>query len=303
VGYFNTKGTHAMRKKWRFAGVSAATMVVAAVMALPSVASAHTGEFSKFDNCPSTNTEVKKCAYSVVSGGEVVLGSKKVPIVNPVILQGGYGKAVSGSSPFFAATNGETLSNSPQPVPGGLAGLVNCKEINNFILMAACEWTIENGLTGLNSTVELAKPASEIKISELNLLTGNNKTVLQLPVKFHLENPFLGSNCYVGSSSNPVIWNLTSGTTAPPPPNEPISGFNGTAETLEEGEILKLNGVELVDNAWSAPGATGCGGPIVEVLLDPIINAASGLPAEAGHNTAVQEVTLYSSSAASVNAH
>jgi hypothetical protein len=292
-----------MRKKWSLAGVSAAIVALAAVMALPAGASAHTGEFSKFDNCPSTNPEVRKCAYSVVEGGYVVLGSKKVPIVNPVVLQGGYGKPSEGFSSFVAATNGETLSKAPQPVPGGLAGLVNCKEIDNFILKAACEWTFENGLTGLNSTVELARPASDIKISELNLLLGNNKTVLQLPVKFHLENPFLGSNCYVGSSSNPVIWNLTSGTTAPPAPNEPISGDNGTAETLEEGQILKLSNVELVDNAWSAPGASGCGGALVELLLDPIINAASGLPAAAGKNTAAQQVTLYNAFASAVNAH
>jgi hypothetical protein len=292
-----------MRNKWRLAGVTAAVMAVAAVMALPAMASAHTGEFSKFDNCPSTNPEVTKCAYSVVEGGYVVLGTKKVPIVNPVVLQGGYGKPSGGLSTFVGATNGETLSKSPQPVPGGLAGLVNCKEISNFILKAACEWTFENGLTGLNSTVELAGSASDIKISELNLLLGNNKTVLHLPVKFHLENPFLGSNCYVGSNSNPVIWNLTAGTTAPPPPNEPISGDNGTAETLEEGQILKLNGAELVDNAWEAPGATGCGGPIAELILDPIINAASGVPAAAGKNTAVQEVTLYNAFASAVNAH
>jgi hypothetical protein len=278
-------------------------MVVAAAMSLPAIASAHSGEFSKFDQCPSTNVEVKKCIDSVVEGGEFVLGSKKVPIVNPVTLQGGFGKAnAEKQSTFYEATNGVTLSKSPQPVPGGLAGLINCKEISNFILRAACEFTLENGLTGLNSTLELARPVSEIQISEFNLVLGKG-TALKLPVKVHLENPFLGSACYVGSSSAPIYLNLTTGTTAPPPPNAPITGNVGTGTFLEGGQIGKIENLKLVDNAWSAPGASGCGGPIVELLLDPVINAASGLPAAAGKNTAIQATTSYTATTKAVNEH
>jgi len=283
-------------KRRRLAGVAAAVMVMAA-LAVPGMASAFSGEYAEFNNCPTSNPEAIKCQFATTTSGEVVLGSKKVPIVNPVIVQGGYGFPVgeTGLAPFFAATNGVTLSKSPQPVPGGLAGLVNCKEITNFILKAACEWTFENGLTGLNSTVELAKPATEIRVGEANLLFQEG-VALRMPVKFHLENPFLGSGCYVGSSSNPVIWNLTSGTTAPPAPNKPISGSRGKVEFKGEDEgILRLNGAKLVDNAWAAPGATGCGGAIVELLLDPIINAASGLPAAAGKNTAILNNTIDSS--------
>jgi hypothetical protein len=279
-----------MKKRRRLAGVVAAVMVVlAATIGLPAGASAHTGEYAEFNYCPSTNPEVIKCIHGDTERGEVVLGSKRVPIVNPVILQGGYGfpNETTFLAPFVGATNGVTLSHSPQPVPGGLAGLVNCKEITNFVLKAACEWTFENGLTGLNSTVELARPASEIKIGEANLLF-EEETAVRLPVKFHLENPLLGSNCYVGSSSNPVIWNLTTGATSPPAPNTSIHGRAGDGEFAGEGGgILRLKNSQLVDNSWAAPGATGCGGPLVELLLDPIINAASGLPAPAGKNTAI----------------
>ena len=66
-------------------------------------------------------------------------------------------KATPNSS---APTNGITLSKAPQPVPGGLAGLVNCKEISNFLLRISCEVTFENGVTGLDSTLELARPAT-----------------------------------------------------------------------------------------------------------------------------------------------
>jgi hypothetical protein len=282
-------------------------LLLTALVALGLTAGAQaklTGEFTRFANCPYTNAKAIKCIYAVTEGGEVVLGSKKVPIVKPVILQGAYAEPVEVKEgaefyPFLAATNGVTLSKAAQPVPGGLAGIVNCKEIKEFFLRVSCELTFENGVTGLNSTLELAKPATDIRISENNL-AGEIGTALQMPIKFHLENPFLGSECYVGTSTNPVIWNLTTGTTKPPAPNKPITGAGGEGEFLEGFQILKLKNNVLVDNSWAAPGTHGCGGFLVELILDPIINAAAGLPASAGHNTAILKNTLYQSAAETV---
>jgi hypothetical protein len=271
-----------------------------AVFGLAATAQAKlVGNYTKFAQCPYANLEVKKCLYAVTNSGEVVLGSKKVPIVNPVILQGGTLKPTEGVAPLAAASNGVTLSKAPQPVPGGLAGLVNCKEIKEPFLRFSCELAFENGLTGLNSTLELARPASEITLSETNIV-GELGTALKLPVMAHLENPFLGSNCYVGSSSSPIIWNLTTGETNPPGPNTKIKGKAGELEFLEEGFIAELANNVLVENAWSAPGASGCGGFLVEILLNPIINAAAGLPAASGKNTAVLENTIFTASAVAV---
>src|SRR5690242_2532344 len=78
AGY--TKGMR-MKIRRHLAGVVVAAIAVVAAMSLPAIASAHSGEYSKFDQCPSTNPAVKKCLYSVVTGGEFVLGKKKTPIV------------------------------------------------------------------------------------------------------------------------------------------------------------------------------------------------------------------------------
>jgi hypothetical protein len=278
-------------------------LLIAALAALGLAGSAQaklTGNYTKFAQCPYPNTEVRKCIYSTTTSGEVVLGSKKVPIVNPVVLQGGFGAVGEDEfSKFYGATNGITLSKAAQPVPGGLAGIVNCKEIKDFFLRISCEVTFENGLTGLNSTLELAKPASNIRVSE-NHLAGEFETALEMPVKVHLENPFLGSECYVGSEGSPLVWKLTSGTTSPPGPNKPITGSAGAIEFLEEGRILEAKGAKLVDNAWSAPGASGCGGFLVELILDPIINSAAGVPAAAGKNTAILNNDIFVASAAAV---
>jgi hypothetical protein len=274
-----------------------------ALLALGLTASAQaklTGNYTKFAQCPYTNLEVKKCIISITTSGEVVLGAKKVPIVNPVTLQGGYGIVGEDEfSQFYGAANGITLSKVPQPVPGGLAGLVNCKEIKDFFLRLSCEVTFENGVTGLDSTLELAQGASAIRISENNL-AAESGTALEMPVKVHLENPFLGSSCYVGSSGSPLLWKLTTGTTSPPAPNTPITGSVGEAEFLEEGRILTTKGAKFVDNAWSAPGASGCGGFLVELLLNPVVNSSAGLPAAAGKNTAILVNTVNVASAAAV---
>lgn len=257
------------------------------------------GDFTVFQQCPYKNPEARRCLYSVTESGEFVLGNKKVPIVNPVTLQAGYTKPSGGFAKLVEATNKVTLSKSPQPVPGGLAGLVNCKEISNFLLRISCEAVFENGLTGVNSTLELARPVNEVLIGELHLAEEVG-VALKMPAKIRLENPFLGESCYVGSSTTPLVLELTAGETAPPGPNKPIKGSGGVFEFLHESEIIRTKGAVLVDNAWSAPGASGCGG-IFSFLVDPIINASVGVPAAAGKNTAILKNTITISPTASVN--
>jgi hypothetical protein len=287
-----------MRKQWNTKGVIGVAVLAAALVTLVFAASASaklTGLFTRFQFCPYANPAVERCVHSVTTGGSVTLGNKKVPIVNPTTLQGGVSEPAeegpeAAFAKFFAATNGVTLSKAPQPVPGGLAGFVNCKEISNFLLRISCEATFENGLTGVNSTLELAQPASEIRVSNEHF--GERIGVaLKIPVRAHLENPFLGESCYVGSSGEPILWELTTGKTNPPKPNEPIMGSLGEFLFLEEGRVLEAVGAEFVDNAWSAPAASGCGG-IFSFIIDPIVNTSSALPSEAGKNTAILVNTI-----------
>ena len=286
-------------------GAVCSALIIAALAALGLAGSAQAklvGEFTKFAQCPYTNEKAIKCIYSVTEKGEVILGSKKVPIEKPVTLQGAYASPVEEKEeaefyPFLAATNGITLSKAPQNVPGGLLGIIP-EASQPALVKALIKFFFENSLTGVNSTLELAKPATEIRVSENNL-AGEIGTALYMPVKVHLENPFLGKNCFVGSSTTPIKWNLTTGTTSPPAPNKPITGSGGEGELLEGARILKLNNNKLVDNAWSAPKAAGCGG-IISFLVDPIINAQLGSTA-AGYNTAELKGTLYQASAFAVN--
>ena len=51
-----------------------------------------------------------------------------------------------------------------------------------------------------------------------------------------------------------------------------------------------LEGNSLVDNAFAAPGVNGCG--LVPLVFDPLVDISAGLPAAAGHNTAIMNGTV-----------
>jgi hypothetical protein len=249
-----------------------------------------TGDYSVFNDCPLNNPEVVTCIYSLTNGGSFTIGAKTVPLVNPVTLQGGLRAGPAGEAIFVGAEDGNTLSKTAQPVPGGLLGITAPSWWPQALKDYFNETVINQGLTGVNATVELARPASEIKLDATQLFAGG--TILSLPIKVKLSNAFLGNNCYIGSSSNPIRIDFTTGTTSPPPPNTPITGSPGTVEVAGGGEIVVLSGGRFVNNSFAAPGASGCGGFLFSWAVDPLVNSILGTPAAAGRNTAILEGKL-----------
>lgn len=282
--------------------ITVATVVAAMLVpASQALAASHhpKGEFAQFNECPLSNAAVFACVFSESSGGFFQMGSKTVPLKYPVVLQGGLAFDESFHEHFVGAENGETLKKVAQPVPGGLLGIEAPKSWPIWLQNWFNE-QINNGLTGVTATVELAGPASNISISTTNLLFETG-TALSLPVKIKLSNPILGSSCYIGSDSSPVVIDFTSGETSPPPPNKPIHGSAGTPSVNEAETLITLSGGHLVNNSFAAPGANGCGG-IFSFLVDPLVNSLVGLPAPAGTNTAVLEGKLQTAVAAAVKA-
>lgn len=280
---------------------AAITAVMALAPASQALASSHhpTGEFKQFAECPLSKAKVSACVYSESNGGFFQVGKKTVPLKNPVILQGGLEFNEKAESQFQGAENGETLSKTPQPVPGGLLGVTAPTWWPKFLQDLFNE-TINNGFTGVNATVELAGPATNVKVNTLNLLIESG-VALSLPTKIKLDNPFLGSNCYIGSNSSPVVIDFTTGATSPPPPNTSIHGAAGTLSVNEAGTLVTLSGGKLVNNSFGAPGASGCGG-LFSFLIDPFVNSIVGLPSTAGHNTAILEGKLQTAQASAVKA-
>jgi len=273
----------------------------------PSALAEHhpTGAFAPFKYCPLSNSATEFCTVANTISGEFTVGKKTVEVTNPIKLQGGLHENSSGELEFIAAEGAETLSKTEETVPGGLLGIEAPKSWPKLLREIFNEIVVNNGATGVTETTELAKPASAIKLNTNNLIFEEG-IALQLPVKVKLNNAFLdtlGGNCYVGGGSKPIILNLTTGTTSPPEPNKPITGKSGHGEFSEEGNLVKLTGTSLVDNAFPVEeGASGCGPlPILfSSLVDLLVNEMLGAPSPAGHNTAILNGNLEESAAPAV---
>lgn len=290
-----------MRKRTLVVAVAVmAPLAAFGAAASPALATIHhpTGIFAPFADCPLSNSSTENCIFATTKSGEFKVGKKTVPIVNTITLQGGFSGAGSGIK-FIAAENGETLSKTPQPVPGGLLGIIAPSFLPKFLQELFNEY-INKGITGVTATAELAGPASSIGLNTGNILEEEG-IGLSLPTKIKLSNPFLGESCYVGSNAHPVVIELTSGATSPPPPNKSIHGKAGTFEEEDEFLLIRLKNNTLVNNSFAAPGVEGCGG-IFSFLIDPAVNAELGTPSAAGTNTAILNGTLETANAAAVKA-
>jgi len=247
--------------------------VLAALFAAPALARTPVHPYEAFAGCPSPeeNPAVGGCFTSTIKGGHFKMGNKNVPIEKPMTLSGGfdfYGKV------SFSPSGG--LTKVKQKVPGGVIGLTGLTWLTEFLGSDA--------LT-LYATTELAgTPSSPLE------------PPVTLPIKVHLQNStgVLGPNCYVGSNSNPIVLNLITGTTSPPPPNEPITGVNPTFSFDESRpNVILANNGTFVDNSFSAPGASGCVLTLfgfIPVSINGLVNSQSGLPAPAGTNETVQNI-------------
>jgi hypothetical protein len=284
----------ASRAQRRLLGVLVAAMISVGVIASPALATP-TGEYAPFKFCPLSTTGVIACIYSTTTGGEVKIGSTTVPITNPIVLQGGYKQnETTLETEWVNASGAPTLSNSPENVPGGLLGIMAPEFLPEWLRVIFNEF-ISHGPTGVTATTELVGTP---QFNFFALITGSGPGIV-LPTRVKLGNAFLGSGCYVGSSSHPVNLALTTGTTSPPAPNTPITGSLGSIEFRNEANLILDTGNKIVDNSFAAPGASGCDG-FLESLVDYVVDLRLGLPSAAGHNTAVLTGNLEQASAPAV---
>jgi hypothetical protein len=301
----------------RLAGTRKRTLVMAAMAlivpltALTSASSAMAepmGIFKIFNQCPTEIPGLAQCSYAKTTSGEFVIGSTKSPISVPVVLQGGYIPTGNpeNEAEYFAlpAKNGESISKSEQNVSGGITGLINCEEITGSGLIETffrnlCKGTLEKGITAVGAVAEsVASEKNPSIFNEFNLAREEG-TALTLPLRVHLKNSLLGNSCYIGSEKEPLQLHLTTGATKPPAPFKSIHGALGETETKQEFtkegkrlRMLRISGNSLVDNTWTAPGASGCGeanilGFKITGFLDSFLDAKTKIPNKAGENTAI----------------
>jgi len=252
-------------------------MALAALALLAPAASAKEPApgYAAFAGCPSKeeSATVEICVRSEITGGHIKLGNKDTPIEKTIVLSGG----VNGDLQNFQANSKGGMTKVKQKVPGGVLGLTGLTWLLEFFGSEALTLYATSELAGIPSNFSLGG--------------------ITIPLKVHLETPsgVLGNNCYIGSFSSPIVLNLTTGTTSPPPPNKPISGKTPELEVQESPEIIKLKNGVFVDNAFAAPGASGCVLTLfgfIPISINGLVNSQSGLPSAAGNNEAVQNFNL-----------
>ena len=232
---------------------------VIASMALLGVAGSAQAAFPDFTGCRATNFEQDACLDIQNRAGTLIeIKGFRVPLGESLEIRG----TLRGNGTFTPVFEPPTGTNGffarAVPVPGGLLGI---------------EWIPGNTVLAIT---ELAGPASAIR---LNILTH----VVTLPIKVRLVNLLLGMDCHIGTTSRPVVLNLTPGTTSPPPPNRPISGSPGVESSHGSGP--QYIGAVNVENSFAVPGATECG--LGLGLINSLVNLRLRLPSAAGNNAAI----------------
>jgi hypothetical protein len=253
-----------MRTRYRKILVAAgATLASMALLASAADAATPAPPYQDFAGCPSTteNEFVASCIKYTFSGGSIGIGNRQVPVTNPIVLRGGF-EQITGN---FIYNNEGGIVPAKQTVPGGLIGL-----------------------TGLPWLDEALGSKEQLKLYATVELAGNpgsvSDPVLNLPVKIHLENPALGTSCYVGSNASPI--NLALNATVPAAGLLPEEGREEVLTSVEPGTYA--------DNTYAVPGANGCKlkvGPF-QVPIDEFVDDAYGLPAAAGHDTTTLDYTF-----------
>jgi hypothetical protein len=275
----------------RFArvGVIAALATLAGLLSAGS-ASAVTlnGDWAPFNRCPVTNPTmlaadgaIKQafCAVADSPSGSATIGSTTVT-TGDTNLQFGLVTDTSTNPETVTAVSppGGAVVAAPAQVPGGLLGLM-CPSLIP-VISQICATLVNSPLNAVNAVVESAGDPSNINlVAQLK----QGVPILTLPVKIQLQNPILGSNCFIGSDANPILLHPENLTT----PTVSNVRFKTNGTPAKGGPLFALiTNATQGDNTFSVPTASGCGG-LLSLLIDPIVNAKLGLPSPSGSNSLV----------------
>ena len=268
-----------------------AALITAAVLIPLSAASASVpqsvrlnGDWAPFNRCPVTNTAMLQadgvnntplCVASSSPSGTIKIGNM-APSTSQSDLQ--FGLVNSSAGFAVIAPQQGAVKSAPAAQPGGLSGMI-CPSSKRSIAQL-CKTLAQS--SKLNKVIGTLRSAGDP--SDFNLVAGLSKgiPIVTLPVKIHLQNPFLGPQCYIGTNANPIVLHPENATT--PAVNTESFDGNGTPDPAGVMFAIFSNGGTQQDTSFSVPAATGCG---PGGSFDGPINLKGGLPSPAGQNSLV----------------
>ncbi|WP_327707736.1 hypothetical protein OG912_01185 [Streptomyces sp. NBC_00464] len=268
------------------AASAALVMPLAATPAGAATAAAQlNGAWAPFDRCPVDNpamlatdgeTDIPLCVTSASPNGSIKLGNTTATTGSTNLQFGVIQHPAQGTYTVVPPPAGSIISGETT-IPGGLLGIM-CPS-NVPVVSAVCGQITNATLNKVTATVESAGTPSDF-----SLVAGmSSGPIVKLPIRIRLDNPLLGSKCYLGTNSNPIL--LNPGNLSAPSLGVTRFDGDGTANQ-EEGSMIKfgLTGAAQGDSTFAVPKASGCG---LVGTLSWAIDLKVGLPAASGTNNLV----------------
>jgi hypothetical protein len=212
------------------------------------------------------------CVHTTIGSGSFSIGDYTVPVGSPMKIDFGIRWAADG--PRATTPNGGTPNI--YDTTAATDGLIKAPVTEAPLPGLANFWP---GVTSADVKVE---PAGQIK-NFVPLAVGTEYPIFELPIKLKLEHPLLGSKCYIGTDSNPIVLQAI----APDRPTlSQVVDPNGHSTVT-----LKMPDGQLVDRDFAIPGASRCG------LLSLgesnwIVNSLFDLPSSSGNSISFNDVDV-----------
>jgi hypothetical protein len=269
-----------------FAAFAAAAVVMPLTAASASVHQSVklNGDWAPFNRCPVDNTamlqadgasKVPLCVASSSPSGTIKIGNM-APSTSQSDLQ--FGLISSAGAFTVIAPQQSAVQSAPVRQPGGLSRML-CPSTKPPIRALCKTLAHDKSLNKVIATLQSAGAPSDF-----NLIAGLSKgiPIVTLPVKIHLQNPLLGTRCFIGTNASPIVLHPENATN-PVVQSESFDG-NGTPDPAGVMFAIFSNGGTQQDTSFSVPAATGCG---ERGRFDGPINLKGGLPSPAGQNSLV----------------
>lgn len=267
--------SHSLRKV--IVGWGTLLTATAAMLAIASTAFAvQTNQYDAFTACPTDapainepTAKVAFCGASVAHEGVLKIGGLTLPL--------------SQFGVQFAAI-GLGLEEPECPQPGfcfGRAPGTTTVDSPPSVIRVGSPGKGPTGKGTKGKGVRLKvtiESAGDVRAVSLGFLFEAPLPVYKLPIKLHLEAPWLGRKCYVGSDKEPIF--LTPFATGPPESFSLVGDPNGF-----KTEVMTITGLPMVDKTIAVPAGKGCGHSYHSHRhVDRYVNRLLGLPSPSGAN-------------------
>jgi hypothetical protein len=261
------------------------------------------GNWAPFSRCPVDDpamlaadgvNDIAMCVSSHSESGSIKLGSTEATTGANDLQFGIIRNTATGASKVVPAAGG-SIVGAPTEIPGGLLGLMCPSGIP--VVSDICKKLTDNSLNRVVATVQSVGTPTNF---DLTAGMQSGKTIVDIPVRIHLENPFLGSKCYIGTASDPIV--LSPRNLTQPAIGSRRFDADGTANTGGLLNRIELTGNAQGDAAFAVPGVSGCG-PLTLGELNWAVNLKTGLPSASGKNSlTLNDTATYTAGLASPGA-